>query len=189
MNAKIGGFFTVGILFLLGFTFSFYLLMCNAQQDDYQILPMQAASIPFDHIIIDTNGPRDPHTKCVGDINGDGLIDVLAASSKGGPLVWYEYPNWTKHIIASSGRWSTDAEVGDVDGDGDQDVIISDWYLNNRIEWYENPGRVSRPVNDHWTLHVIGSPRAHDIEIGDLDGDGDLDVMTRQQGDAGNGDV
>lgn len=187
--------FVVGVflLFSLGFDYFMYLQIVHAQADPSQMLPLQSAdillqsaNIPFNHVIIDSNGPQDPHTKFVGDINGDGFIDVLAASSANGPLVWYEYPNWTKHVIATSGRWSTDAEVGDVDGDGDQDVIISDWYLNNRIEWYENPGPTGDLATDPWTLHVIGGPRAHDIEIGDLDGDGDIDIVTRQQGNAGN---
>ena len=34
-------------------------------------------------------------------------------------------------------------------------------------------------------MNVIGSPRAHDIELADLDCDGRLDVVTRQQGEDG----
>ena len=141
----------------------------------------EAEGISFRHVVVDDNGPTDMHTKSVGDINGDGFIDLVIAGTKGA-LAWYEYPAWTKHVItASGGGWSTDAEVGDVDGDGDQDIVISDWYENNRMVWFENPA----PSGKSWTLHLIGSPRAHDIELGDLDGDGDLDVVTRQQGNAG----
>ncbi len=43
--------------------------------------------IKFNHVIIDGEGPEDPHIKAVGDINGNGLTDVITASSKGGPLV------------------------------------------------------------------------------------------------------
>ncbi len=60
--------------------------------------------IEFNHVIIDGEGPEDPHIKAVGDINGNGLTDVITASSKGGPLVWYEAPNWVKHEIALSGQ-------------------------------------------------------------------------------------
>jgi hypothetical protein len=147
---------------------------------------LKSSNVPFTHVIIDGDGPNNPHTKAVGDIDGDGFIDVLAASSSGGPLLWYQYPNWTKHVVAPSGTWSTDAEVGDLDGDGDEDIVISEWYTKKRIEWYENPGPAENPAGGSWPVHVMGVPRAHDIEIGDLDGDGDVDVITRSQGSEGN---
>jgi hypothetical protein len=149
--------------------------------------------IKFEHVVIDAEGPRDPHIKAVGDINGDGIAEVVVASSKGGPLVWYEYPSTgvmynapAKHVIAPSGGWSCYAQVVDMDGDGDQDILISDWYMHNRMEWYENPKPGGDPAADLWKHHIIGSPRAHDIEVGDIDGDGHIEIVTRSQGKEGN---
>jgi fibronectin type 3 domain-containing protein len=146
------------------------------------VLSVQAATIiPFTNVSIDPNSPSNAHSKDTGDINGDGLDDLLVAGT-GGELYWYEYPTWSKNTITTSGGgWSTDIEVGDINNDGLNDVVISDWYQNNQLVWFENPG----PVGS-WTMHIIGSPRAHDIEIGDLDNDGDIDIVTRQQGSAGN---
>jgi hypothetical protein len=121
------------------------------------------------------------HTKSAGDIDGDGFIDLVVAGTKG-VLAWYQYPTWAKHVVNTEGGWSTDAEVADLDRDGDQDIVISDWYKKNRTVWFANPGR----GGGSWTLYEIGYPRAHDIELGDLDGDGNLDIVTRQQGRAGN---
>lgn len=140
----------------------------------------------FRHVVIDKKGPENPHIKAVGDINGDGFVDVVVASSNGGPLVWYEYPDWTKHVIVRSGWWSTDAELADMDGDGDLDIVISDGHAHKRIEWYENPGPEKDPATEPWKHHIIGSPRAHDIEVGDIDGDGRLEIVTRQQAHEGN---
>jgi hypothetical protein len=141
--------------------------------------------IKFEHVIIDAEGPENPHIKAVGDVNGDGIAEVVVASSNGGPLVWYEYPNWTKHIIAPAGKWSCYALVVDMNGDGIQDLLISEWYGKNRMEWYENPATDGNPVTDPWKCHIIGVPRAHDIDVGDVDGDGQMEIVTRSQGKEG----
>lgn len=140
----------------------------------------------FRHAIIDDHGPQNPHIKIAGDINEDGLDDVVVASSAGGPLVWYEAPHWRKHVIAAAGRWSCDGKLVDMDGDGDLDLILSEWYTYDRLEWYENPFPTDDPATAPWRLHVIGPPKAHDICIADLDSDGTLEIITRTQGQAGN---
>ena len=137
--------------------------------------------LPFEHMIIDEHGPADPHTKSAGDLDGDGIADLVTASSAGGPLVWYHSPDWTRCQIAPEGRWSCDAEAADLDGDGDNDLVISEYYGKKRLEWYENPAPAGDPLADSWRLHVIGPPRAHDIEAADLDSDGDIDLVSRGQ--------
>ncbi len=141
--------------------------------------------VRFEHLVIDSEGPDNPHIKVVGDVDGDGRADVVVASSNGGPLVWYEAPNWTKHVIAPSGKWSCDARLVDMDGDGDVDILISEWYTHNRLEWYENPSPSGDPARDEWKRHIIGGPRAHDMEVGDIDGDGRPEIVTRAQGAGG----
>jgi hypothetical protein len=142
--------------------------------------------LTFKHIIIDEKGPQDPHIKAVGDITGNGCMDTVVASSKGGPLVWYEFPDWKKHVIAPEGKWSCNAKVVDMTGNHANDILISDWYANNRLEWYENPGPSGNPAKDPWQHHIIGVPRAHDIKVCDLDKDGKMEIITRTQGDDGN---
>ncbi|MGB6001802.1 MAG: hypothetical protein WBI00_15080, partial [Thermoanaerobaculia bacterium] len=57
--------------------------------------PLAAQPPSFQHVVIDAANPTDPHCKTLGDIDGDGLLDALAASSAGGGMFWYEYPAWT----------------------------------------------------------------------------------------------
>ena len=141
-------------------------------------LPL-SAELAFSHVVIDPSNPTDPHCKALGDIDGDGLIDAIAASSSGAGMFWYEYPTWTKHAIRASGSWTTDMQVGDVDGDGDLDVVIPN---STSINWYENP----RPLNPRtatWIEHQIGTAGAnhHDVELGDIDSNGLLDVISRKK--------
>lgn len=133
--------------------------------------------IPFRHIVIDRSNPNRPHCKTVGDLDGDGYTDVLAASSAGEGLYWYVWPDWKKRRI-ESGSFTTDMQVGDVDGDGDLDVIVP--RTGTGLVWYENPRPKGDPATDRWLLHKIDSQGGHDVEVGDIDGDGKLDVVVRE---------
>jgi hypothetical protein len=132
----------------------------------------------FKHAVIDPN-PNTGMECCtdicaVGDINGDGYLDVIIGAENAGAngLVWYEYPAWIKHAVGS-GEFTTDGQTGDVDKDGDVDIIGSD--INRGIFWYENPNTATA---SSWTAHKIGEGYGHDLEVGDVDGDDDLDVVT-----------
>jgi hypothetical protein len=139
------------------------------------------ADLPFDHVVIDNSNPANPHCKTLGDIDGDGLLDGIVASSSGDGMYWYEYPAWDKHEIRGSGSWTTDMEVGDIDGDGDLDVVIPN---GSGLQWYENPRPGGNPRTDLWTEHLIGAGGAdhHDLRIADMEPDGDLDVVTGKKG-------
>lgn len=139
----------------------------------------------FKHVIVDADGPENPHVKTVGDLNGDGKDELVVASSAGGPLVWYDLVDLSRHEIAPAGKWSCDAKLVDMDGDGDLDLVIPEWYSKNRLEWYENPLPDGDPAAGHWKRHEIGSPRAHDVWVADIDADGELEIVTRQQNDPG----
>ncbi len=142
------------------------------------------AQLTFLPTVIDPVNPANPHCKTLGDVDGDGLPDAVVASSSGGGMFWYEYPAWTKHTIRASGSWTTDMQVGDVDGDGDLDVVLPG---SGGLYWYENPRPGGDPRSAAWTEHLIGAAGAdaHDVEVGDLEPDGDLDVVTRGKGGGG----
>ncbi|MGH9844682.1 MAG: FG-GAP repeat domain-containing protein [Blastocatellia bacterium] len=139
--------------------------------------PAAGRQIPFRHLVIDRHHPKRPGCKAVGDMDGDGFTDVLAASWGGEGLYWYAYPNWSKHRI-DTGSFTTDMQTGDVDRDGDQDVIIP--RHETGLVWYENPRPKGDPATSQWTRHKIDDQGAHDLEVGDIDGDGKLDVAARR---------
>ena len=126
----------------------------------------------FDKIIVDRNSPTDPWGKATGDINGDGRIDLLVGGHGGQGLVWYENPNWKKHVIDASGSFGTDHEVADLDGNGILDIVS---LRDESLVWYRNLG------NDKWEMTTIDSVGLHDIEIADLNRDGDLEIIGRGQ--------
>jgi hypothetical protein len=136
--------------------------------------------IPFRRVVVDERNPPDPHCKGVGDMDGDGRVDLLAASASCGGLFWYRAPTWSKHPIAP-GCFTTDMAVVDMDGDGAPDVVIPS---REGLMLYRNPrGSGGDPAAGSWPAVNIGASGAgmHDVEVGDLDGDGRPDVVTRHQ--------
>jgi len=140
--------------------------------------PLAIAEVPFEHVILDKEGPKDPWAKITGDIDGDGFTDVVIGGRQG-PLVWYAYPTWSKAVIAEGGYRTVDGELGDVDGDGDLDVVMGG------LIWYENPRPDGGPAKDLWKAHKVANHPTHDIELADLDSDGDMDIVTRDQSEFG----
>jgi hypothetical protein len=129
-------------------------------------------------IISDTaNGPESIHA---ADLDKDGDLDVLAANGVDDEIAWYQNTDGkgtfsTKKVITTEADDASAVYAGDLDRDGDVDVLSSS-YNDSKIAWYENQdGKGKFGKQNVITSDAVG---ARSVYAGDLDGDGDLDVMS-----------
>lgn len=113
----------------------------------------------------------------LGDLNGDGATDAFVANNVNmASNVWFNdgaglFLASTQSLPIHHGGYRGGAALGDVDGDGDLDVVAVGGAAN-----YLGLNNGS----GHFTIHqTFPAPEAGytDAEMGDLDGDGDLDLV------------
>ena len=114
------------------------------------------------------------HTAIGGDFTGDGKVDVIVNDQTNLRTVLYSAPDW-KPTVLQQGNWAIHSAAMDVDGDGDLDWIGAQ-YSPGLIFWLERP---KNPLTEKWAMHVIDDVvnGVHGLWLGDVDGDGKLDVI------------
>lgn len=138
-------------------------------------VPLEAADWKFQEIVVDSEPPQPSRiTDCaIVDIDRDGKPDLWYSARKGNRkdeehfMPWYkntgDLNNWTRNLPFEGpscyGTW------GDVDGDGDMDLIASK-DRKRELLWMENPliGGSGKPEEGPWKIWRIERAGSGDLD-------------------------
>lgn len=117
----------------------------------------------------------------VHDLDGDGDQDIAVAvlgdlypnENKVGSIVLLEQKDgaWVQHKLPFQLRRVADVQAADLDGDGDQDLIVAEFgHHHGTVRWLECTDRFT------YTSHILHrAPGAIHVVVNDYDNDGDED--------------
>lgn len=113
----------------------------------------------------------------VGDVTGDNSPDILNGTRNGTVRVYRNNANatsWTYIGNAAVAEDVNDIAIADLDGDTDNDLVVSAWAQSVSVKLNTSGNGTTwstTALPKYWSLSNLG------VEIADVDGDSDMDVL------------
>jgi hypothetical protein len=143
----------------------------------------QPAFRSFDRVLLLEEKGEDSAGVSIGDLNRDGLLDIVLGKGRHAPLFNRVLLNdgkggFTASNLGSAPDRTYSAALADVDGDGDLDIVVSNdepdrklLYLNDGQGHFAEAGTFGKPS---WSTRYV--------TLADLNGDGYPDIVAANRG-------
>ena len=143
-------------------------------------------NVPFGPQNVITGGPGltvGADSVVAIDLDGDGDVDVLSASSEDDKIAWYVNdglpdPTFTEVVITTSADGAKSVFAADVDSDGDIDVIIAS-ANDDKVAIFVNDGL--DPPSFKELVVTAAADGSTSVFAIDIDGDGDIDILSASE--------
>lgn len=130
----------------------------------------------------------DDRAAAIGDVDGDGDNDVVLTGSFPGLYVWEQEPSGFAtelRPIANIGSGILNTKLLDIDSDGDLDIVAVRSSIITTVVVFENTGagQFAQGVQMYSSpplagvFYAFGNANENLLDAGDMDGDGDIDIV------------